>query len=187
MHLDLDEIPERSLEWGNEINVPKHLQYVDRENQYVTPGLTYLHRLVKTFSYEDHNRLLKPLKKSPNFAFIHAFVFESTSDVVAALGRYSEGDINPSLVGNSAYDGDKGPEEAWRWTFTETINSHDLYQVFVRQKTLRKRGYVMWEYARLVEWGLLGYNWRELPYGKPYRRSWNPVKRRYEKMLDSQR
>lgn len=162
---------EREIEWGDERieYVDKRLQYEPRRDQYLTLGLSYLNQLVNTFSYEDRYRLLKPREKSPKFSFIHAFVFDSFSDVLAALQRYSEEEVSLFLVENSAYDDDEGPEEAWRWAFTDidTIDIENLYEILVRKKTLRKRGYVMWDSARLAEWDLFDYDWRNLPYEKP--------------------
>ena len=163
---------ERDVEWGDKRieYVDKRLKYEPRRDHYLTLGLSYLHQLVNTSSYEDRYRLLKPQEKSPNFSFIHAFVFESSSDVLAALRRYSEEEVNISLVENSAYDDDdEGPEEAWRWAFTDTdtVNIENLYGILVRKKTLRKRGYVMWDSARLAEWDLFDYNWRDLRYEIP--------------------
>lgn len=170
MRSDFNKVAERDVEWDQERieYVGKRSQHEPRKDHYVTLGLSYLHQLFNTFSYEGCYRLLEPQKKSPNFSFIHAFVFESSNDVLAALRRYSEDEVNLFLVEKSARDDDdEGPEKAWRWVFNETFNIEDLYGTYLRKIILRTRGFVMWDSARLAEWGLLYYDWRDLPNEEP--------------------
>lgn len=170
MRSDFNEVAERDVEWDHERieYVDKRSQYEPRKDHYVTLGLSYLHQLFNTFSYEGCYRLLKQQEKSPNFSFIYAFVLESSTDVLAALRRYSDDEVNLFLVEKSARDDDdEGPEKAWRWVFTKTVNIENLYETHLKKMILRKRGYVMWDSARLAEWGLLDYDWRDLPNEEP--------------------
>ena len=66
------------------------------------------------------------------------------------------------LSANSATDGDEGPEEAWRW-----INIIIGLRSSNPQRTIRKRGYVMWDLARLVAWGFFDQNWHSIPCEEP--------------------
>ena len=133
----------------------------DRDKKhYLDLGLAYLHRLVNVMAFEDRCLLLKAPKEAR---------FHSPSNTLICSYRTSihkrpppaesyEEDVSPRL----SLDDNSGPEKAWRCVFTDSTSITYRSRIAYR-KTLRKRGYVMWDYSRLLQWGFLDHEWHELP------------------------
>ena len=124
-------------------------------NHYLTYGLSYLHQLVNTSGYEDARHLLGPSGDNANYLHFDVFDPEILSNELSASKQYSKEDVQTCFPTRSAIDYDKGPEEAWRWASTFTSVLEHRFWFSLSQKTLRDRGYVLWDSARLVKWGLL--------------------------------
>ena len=130
---------------------------------YLSLGLSHLHRLMNTSTFDERCQLVKPRKRCPGYSLTGGL-----RDVrLRQEQRASENnqmDLNvDSFSTESALGSDRGPEEAWRWG---TIDN-GLWRYDGPQGTLQKRGYVMWDSARLAAWGLLDQDWHSIPYEEP--------------------
>ena len=52
-------------------------------------------------------------------------------------------------------DSDPGPAEVWRVAHLNKSCDEFVFSFYQHFKSLRERGYVMWNYERLAKWGLL--------------------------------
>lgn len=119
MRLAFNDVAGHDVEWAigrsYTLSILGHINlgsYQSWGDHYLTLGLSYLHQLVNTSSYEDRYRLLNPIEKSPNYSLIRAFMIESNSKVLAAQRRYSEEEVNMLFVANSTIDNGVGPAAA---------------------------------------------------------------------------
>ena len=73
------------------------------------------------------------------------------------LGEMSEEQKNMLIAAPAVPEPDLGPKCCWWWAHL----SDDPWNFFLghRQPPLRERGHVMWDMARLEEWGLLKTPW----------------------------
>ena len=74
---------------------------------------------------------------------------------------------------------DEGPEKVWRWAYQEEMSSLGEEGGFARsspQITLRACGYVFWNKARLLNWGLMKDPFR----GVPIEEAWDQRNRDWE-------
>lgn len=101
-------------------------------------------------SYEEHRRLLKNYPV-PDYVIL-PLVWDIEGDDIS-ISEYTE-EQKKALVNHSATnDPDPGPYNAWLWAHTNSEN----HQFFFSEphELLRRKGYVMWDYSRLVdEWDL---------------------------------
>lgn len=74
------------------------------------------------------------------------------------LEDYSSDDLAATLGTPFVEDLDPGPTEAWRWTHSEMTSTYFISSIY--HANLRKRGYVMWDHARLVKWGFFDSVWK---------------------------
>ena len=133
-----------------------------KEN-YMSLGLSHLHQLFNTSTFDERCQLLKPRKEWPDYSLSGGLGDARLRQEREKCTNKQE-DLNVfSLTTRSAVGSDTGPEEAWRWA---TIDN-GLWRVSGPQRILRKRGYVMWDSARLAAWGLLDHDWHSIPCEEP--------------------
>ncbi|KAF6231404.1 hypothetical protein HO173_010364 [Letharia columbiana] len=163
LSLPFNEVAEHDVEWGQ-----LEMNYLDDQDElydywkehYLSLGLTYLRQLVTTPAFDDRCRLLKEHKRGPACSLFDALEAQGYGNGLSMLENYTEEDEHVHITAQLAIDGDKGPEEAWRWAYAGNTNA--AWYNISEQGSLRKRGYVMWDSARLAQWGLLTYEWDEL-------------------------
>ncbi|KAG2411784.1 hypothetical protein HFD88_009340 [Aspergillus terreus] len=118
----------------------------------LSQGLSFLAKVIRAKSYEERYRLL-----TPNVRLIAWFLpeelpdlFHTDVDETVLLKDYTAEQLK-SLEGSKRSDADPGPAEAWHHTHLELGRLDFVGSDRVRE--LRRWGYVMWDYARLVEMG----------------------------------
>lgn len=132
-------------------------------------GLSRLHQILNASTFEERCQLLKPLKNEPRHSHFDALQDIRFGQELLELERdQMDPDIDTSVT-QSAMDTDMGPEEAWRWG---TIANGDE-RPSAPEGQLRKRGYVMWDSARLAAWGLFDHD----PFNVPYDEHMDPSER----------
>ncbi|EGD94589.1 hypothetical protein TESG_02099 [Trichophyton tonsurans CBS 112818] len=80
------------------------------------------------------------------------------------LSRYSGDRLKHDIQKPTVWDG-RGPAEVWRTTHLE-MSSYNFVMAD-EHISLRERGYVMWDYSRLSNWGLLRVPWQPPPREPP--------------------
>ena len=131
------------------------------KEHYLSLGLAYLRQVVNTSLYDDRCRLFKGRREDADYSCFEALTTQGHSNDLLELRNYTEEDEHIHIPGQLAIDADKGPEEAWRWANAD--NDYSSWYNIDEQASLRQRGYVMWDSARLIRWGLLDHEWDELP------------------------
>lgn len=104
---------------------------------------------------------MKALKGGPGPSLYDALTEQGYENGLSELRDYTEEDKRVHIRAQLTSDGDKGPEDAWRWAYAG--NTSVYWYNISEQGFLRQRGYVMWDFARLAQWGLLNHEWDELP------------------------
>ena len=112
-------------------------------------GLRLLRQFICATSYKERRRLTQnqPLCSETFFVFHSGTISDiPLSNMDSELQRIY---IHPPF----ANDDDRGPEEAWRWAHADCRPSN--WFNFTKHKGLRDMGYVMWDFSRLAESGIL--------------------------------
>ena len=146
----------------------------DYPEHYLALGLGWLHQLVTADTYSERYHMLAPELKYSDGALTRALTdgpYLSSVDPQdfndVAYGRLSEDDRRKLYQQIFVEDDDIGPMEAWQWAYQG--EAPDFFRP--EQEQLRKRGYVMFDYDRLCQWGLFAKpfdagealeNWRKL-------------------------
>ncbi|KAI9747496.1 MAG: hypothetical protein M1815_004148, partial [Lichina confinis] len=113
-------------------------------------GLVHLHKLVTARTYNERLVILGPIPHCHyTFHLDEKDVFDPTNltlqDALHIIG-------NPSTL-----DPDSGPVDAWRWAHAEMPPGK--FACLGANEGLRRNGYVMWDHARLDDWGFFDRTW----------------------------
>ncbi|CAD6571721.1 MAG: hypothetical protein ASARMPRED_004764 [Alectoria sarmentosa] len=164
LSLPFNDVAEHDVEWG-ELEISYLGDWDERYNywkeHYLSLGLAYLRQIVNTSAYDDRCRLLKARKGGPGCSLFDALMAQGYGNGLSDLESYTEDDEHVYISAQRVVDGDKGPEAAWRWAYAENTNAY--WFSINEQAHLRQRGYVMWDDARISQWGLLNHEWDRLP------------------------
>ena len=125
---------------------------------YLSLGLSPLHQLFNTPTFEERCHFLKLQTKSPGCSLSGGLQDAKRRQEQQASKIEIDLDVDQYST-RSTIDSDRGPEEAWRWG---TI-ANGLWRYPGPAGTLRRRGYVMWDSARLAAWGVLDQDWHIIP------------------------
>lgn len=128
---------------------------------YLSLGLAYLHKVIDASAYDERCQLLKTHRDWEDCSLHDALTEQPDDNGLPELEDYTIEDERAHIPAQLAIDSDKGPKDAWRWAYAENTNAQ--WYNGNEQGFLRQRGYVMWDSARLGQWGLLDQEWRELP------------------------
>lgn len=123
---------------------------------YLSFGLSALHQLFNTPTFEERCHFLKLRKKKSVGYSLSSGLQNAKLKQEQQLSNYQ---TNHAIETGSAIDTDQGPISAWRWGNI----SNGLLRNPSPAATLRRRAYVMWDSARLAAWGLLDKDWRTIP------------------------
>ena len=159
-----NDVAEHDVEWGElEMNYLDDwdARYDYWKEHYLSLGLACLRQIVNTSAFDDRCHLLKALKGGPGPSLYDALSAQGYGNGLPDLADYTEEDERVHIPAQLAVDGDKGPREAWRWAYEG--NQNEYWYNISEQGSLRQRGYVMWDFARLAQWGLLKHEWDGLP------------------------
>ena len=130
---------------------------------YLSLGLSYLHQLFDTSTFDERCQLLKPRRERSLYTLLHGLGNVRLLQEQQVCKDDQMGLNVDRFSPDSTMGKERGPEEAWRWG---TI-ANGLLRVSGPERTLRKRGYVMWDFARLAAWGLLDQDWHSIPCEEP--------------------
>ena len=156
---------EHDVEWGQ-----LEMDYLDDwdvrynycKETYLSFGLEYLRKVIDASAYDDRCHLLMARKGEGYCSLYDALMEQGDDNGLPELEYYTVEDERAYIPAQLAIDSDKGPKEAWGWAYAEDTNTH--WYNMSRQGFLRQRGYVMWDSARLAQWGLLDHEWIGLPH-----------------------
>ena len=125
---------------------------------YLCGGLSRLHQIFNTTTFDERCQLLKPRRDYPQHSLSRGLDNVRDEQEQKASGSNQTDLSVDSFPTESTMGSDRGPAEAWRWANIV----HSLVRNPSTEGALRKRGYVMWDYARLAAWGLLDYDWYDI-------------------------
>ena len=127
---------------------------------YLALSLSNLHQLFNTSTFNERCQLLEPREMWPDYSLKGSLDDVISIQILQAYGN-NQMDLNVDHFSTeSSMSSDKGPEEAWRWANIIEMQ----WSSCEPRRTLRKRGYVMWDFARLAEWGLLDEDFTSIPH-----------------------
>lgn len=151
---------------------------------YIPLGLCFLHRFLLANTHGECSRLLshKSLYREYFFSAPLAASFHQSALRHISLESYTEEEVRVLIPQMSAQDDDSGPRDAWRWAHAQC--GWRNWYITKERDDLRERGYVMWDSARLVEWGILERGWRTLPRPREEQRYWDRIEREERDAVD---
>ena len=157
--IPFNDVAMHDVDWG-ELEVEWVEPFGDKEifykEGYLLKGLEFIFQLSTTSAYDDRHRLLKSNQGSAGF---HLFKALTPPDTLQQGGIPLEEytDEEERMYVNSSFDNDDdddiGPAEAWRWAHAR--NTKERFYYLKSHRSLRQRGYVMWDFERHLDCGLL--------------------------------
>jgi len=121
-------------------------------------GLEDLHQIALAEDYEERRELIYYRYPPRNAQFLYTGLkMANEPDDGAFLSDYTQDEELAHIKDPFAQDSDTGPSDAWRWahkgeTCSNFVNSDS-------RQLLREWGYVMWDHARLDNWGIFEMPW----------------------------
>ncbi len=137
---------------------------------YISHGLAFLHQLALTEEHEKCNLIFRHCASGP-----YDFFDEEPGAIQHwTLPRLLDMTGERLVLQQVAHDEDSGPEDAWRWAQAIYWPGRRYRNFYSLRKYdyLKVWGYVMWDSARLVGWGVLQRDWNTLPRTKERERPW---------------
>jgi hypothetical protein len=129
-------------------------------------GLTYLFQLANAGSYEKRHKLLGIPKFRKTFLYDVFTDFLGRRDPTVdytLLSDYDDEKMKKLVHSAAIIDPDPGPAEVWRLTHLDKSCDQFVMAFYPGHRSLRERGYVMWDHERLANWGLLKIPWQAQP------------------------
>ena len=154
-----NDVAKHDVDWG-ELEIEWVEPFGDKEifykEGYLLKGLEFIFQLSITSAYDDRHRLLMSNQGSGGFHLSEALTpSRSLQQDGIPLEEYT--DEEERMYVNSSFDNDDdddiGPAEAWRWAHAR--NTKDRFYYLKSHRSLRQGGYVMWDFKRHLDWGLL--------------------------------
>ncbi|DAA75553.1 TPA_exp: Uncharacterized protein A8136_1627 [Trichophyton benhamiae CBS 112371] len=153
-------------EWGIKYNEGYKALSINRFRcNYISLGLHFIFRLGGTQKFEHRRELLNP-HRNVQLASIDRALKQHKPPYIdrVPLSRYSGERLKHDIQKPGVRD-DRGPAEVWRATHL-AMSSYNFVMAD-DHIPLRERGYVMWDYSRLSNWGLLRVPWQPPPREPP--------------------
>ena len=157
--IPFNEVAMHDVDWG-ELEIEWVDTFGDKEiffkEGYLLTGLDFIFQLSTTSAYDDRHRLLISNQEPVGFHLFKALAPpDSLQQGGIPLEEYT--DEEERMYVNSSFDqhddDDIGPAKAWRWAHAR--NTKERFYYLKSHRSLRQRGYVMWDIKRHLEWGLL--------------------------------
>lgn len=136
---------------------------------YLMFGLGFLHRLALAKTPKERSRFFPTRSLPVEDFFYYSFFPPTLSCLTEDQWRIL---IRPPV---NADDNDSGPKFAWYWAHADRI-PHLWYDLRDRDG-LRKWAYVMWDFARLRDWGVSRRDEESLPMRTEDREFWEAIER----------
>lgn len=160
-----DDVAKHDVEWGwlqmDYLDCSGEWRYNWCKDTHLSFGLGYLRSVIDASTYDGRCKFLKADRDGASSSIYDALTNQGYGDEIPDLEGYTVEDERAQFSAQLAFDSDKGPKDAWRWAY-EDYSVSQWYNSSP-QGFLRQRGYVMWDSARLGEWGLLDHDWQDLP------------------------
>lgn len=117
-------------------------------------GLEFLRSFVSADTFEERYRLfhLPPIDIPGQRDITLKWQRGDPRGKGARLKEYTPEEVETKLGPSFLPHLEHGPKEAWMWAYASVIDTEFGYNYQARE--LRARGYVLWDYDRLVNWGL---------------------------------
>ena len=124
-------------------------------------GLASLHRIILAKTYNERYQLISRQRLAKEDSFRAALDNQPRRvGRQIPLSNLTEAQRDSWIHRQVADDDDHGPRDAWHWAHGDCAFGY-WYNTKER-KSLRRWGYVMWDYARLAEWVVLDRDWKTL-------------------------
>lgn len=122
-------------------------------------GLSFIRSFVTTDTFEEGRRLIhsRPVNGPHQHSLTLKWKLYNPRDDGAMLKEYTPERLENEMGSSFLPDLDHGPAEAWLWVHASATALEFGYSRHTRY--LRARGYVMWDYARLVNWRFFQSEW----------------------------
>ncbi len=139
-------------------------------HRYISHGLAFLHQLALTEENEKCNLIFRHCASGPYDFFDEG---PRAIDYLRLSRLWGMIEEQEWVLPQIAQDEDSGPEDTWRWAQAcyEPAGRYRHGSSLKKYKYLRVWGYVMWDSARLVGWGVLQGDWNTLPRTKERERA----------------
>ena len=153
-----NDVAEHDVEWG-ELRVPwvhhHGRQVVAVKEYYLSLGLEFLHEVIGLTNYWDRWKILFNRIWSDYSFLFYNLLFAGTNNKLMLGTNEGVTEIAKrfSVGSTSDFDNDGGPIHAWLWGLSGNVR--ELVYFHPDTRSLRQTGYVLWDLARIREWGLL--------------------------------
>lgn len=147
-----DDVASHDVEWGaNKIPYLDDFNEIDVvwKEHHLSLGLRWLRHLVTAKTYEERYHLLEP-ELSILDSFFFCALREPGDNPDTPLSALTEEEQRQYISPPATDDNDNGPQLAWRWAYQDESVEYLYFQHVLR--TLRKHGYVFFDYDRLRDW-----------------------------------
>ena len=156
--LAFKDVAKHDVEWGSQCISYRSGEIPDELSGYLACGLAYLHKLAIATSWGERHHLLNGVASLRVYKPFDNLILRP--DVDFFFGQDLPWGIRPEYTKYKMFftqacfpEADIGPYRAWIWaSMTEKVNRSFGW---TSHRTLRLRGYVMFNYIRLLDWNIL--------------------------------
>ena len=150
-----NDVAEHDVKWG-EYEIPfldnEYPPGDDYQEYYISLGLDFLRKLINATTYDHRYQLLSSNWETEEYSMYQAMKVADTNLQNTRMSSLTEEQKMDRFKLHNIQDVDKGPAEAWFWAYQHDWVSPGYFSR--SQRDLRQSGYVMFDYERLVQWGL---------------------------------
>ena len=152
--VSFNDVAEHDIDWGE-----LRIAWVDtfgsneiwHKEGHLLKGLEFIFQLVTATTYDDRHSLLTSKKRS-GWPFLSDALTPSSAPRHDSIPLKEYNDEEERMFVSPPFDDDldSGPAEAWRWAHATCTK--DRFYFLKDHRRFRQRGYVMWDYTRLLGW-----------------------------------
>ena len=152
------DVARHDVEWGSRCIFYLSGEIPDQLSGYLACGLAYLHQLAIAASWGERHHLLNEVASLRFYKPLENLVLRPDTGFI--FGPDPQWSVLPEYEKFQRFftracfpEADLGPYSAWTWaSMTEKVS---LSYGWTSHRTLRLRGYVMFNYIRLLDWNIL--------------------------------
>lgn len=159
-----NDVAEHDVNWGE-----LHIPWVDtfgsdeiwHKQGYLLKGLEFIFQLVTATTYDDRHSLLS--NKGSGGSFLSDALTPPSALHHDGIPLEEYNDEKERMFVSPQFDDDldSGPAEAWHWAHATCTK--DRFYFLKDHRRFRQRGYVMWDYTRLLGWNFFDLPIQALP------------------------
>lgn len=145
-----NDVARHDVEWGAR-QVCCNNEYPcgqDPQGGFLKYGLEWIERLCNDSTHEERKQMLEPELDLGN-DFMHSSLIEQNWGQDVLIASLDDADRDALTTPITRRDRDSGPADAWFWAY-QGGNMREAYYK-EGQRELRQRGYVMFDYDRLIQ------------------------------------